>query len=308
MCSPIHMRTSPIIGVYDYVIDKVMDTPKEPDSYEGIDEKNYGLWLNEYLPEYRTTLNQLKDKITHVTHEVFENSLRNCVLKFKEATSHIEDFRCISLVQPNKSQKWVTEVAMTKGFEATKYFFLGEEAANGLDYALGNRPPSPKRKENFKNVVIIDDGSFSGTQMANNISNANRIIESKVGQAPTFHILIPFITKTAREKINNLSQNGINVTLYSDTEMPLVADCINEEYLPKLVEILWPQHPELKQLERAQSTSLYWFDHKMPNSMSFPEVIAGGHITLPKVRKAQINDIQFLPNVISPYKSKLQLS
>lgn len=293
------VSSNSIIGVYDYVEDSEMVEPKQPHSYK-MNEKQYDLWVKAYRPEFQATLNELKGRIKHISYEQFQDALQMTVKQFQvQATESKsdEDFRCVSLVQPGKSQKWVTEVAIKKGFNADKYVCLGEEGANNLAYSLNYI--SLEDKQLFKNVIIIDDGSFSGNQMANNVSSAHRLLKEKFRENSTFHVLIPFITKTAREKINDLSKKGVSVQLYYAEEMPIVNELVKASQLSKLLEVLWPKAQD--RLEKGKTTSGYWFDHKIPNSMSFPEVLAKGFVTKPK--DAQLDaDIPFLPDVQPPYK------
>jgi hypothetical protein len=288
-----------IVGVYGYVEDNTMGDPKEPIAYKGMNSNQYDLWVNAYKLEFQPALNELKSKIKHISYARFQEALADTVGQFQQVATKSQDFRCVSLVQPGKSQKWVTEVAMTKGFKADAYVCLGEEGANNLDYSLEFY--SSEDKALFRNVVIIDDGSFSGNQMANNISSAHRLLTKKFDEKSTFHILIPFITQTAYEKISQLSKKGVSVKLYAAEQMPVVNALVDKKRLPKLLEALWPHLGGEERLERGNTTSGYWFDHKMPNSMSFPDVLARGLVTQPK-NKDEDKPVAFLPDVQPPYK------
>lgn len=293
------MPVRSIIGVYDYVDDKVMTAPKAPTSQPALVGRNFDAWVAAYESTFGAALNELKTKIKHVSYAAFQNSLKTAITKFKTASSGVKKFHCVALVQPGKSQKWVTEVAMQKGFKANAYVCLGEEGADNLEYSLRSISPKDKR---FKNIVIIDDGSFSGNQMANNISAAHRILKKKFNdEAPQFHVLIPYITKTAKDKIEKLSEKGVKVTLYSAEQMPTVTESVSKSKLSKLLEALWPHLGEEERLARGNSSSLYWFAHKMPNSMSFPDVVATGKVTQPK-NEEDADPIAFLPEVVPPYK------
>lgn len=286
-----------IIGVYDCVEDKTMGLPKKPVAQPKLNDQNYKLWVKAYPLECSPALTELKGKITHVSYEVFCNSLNQTVQKFKDATAGIKKFHYVALVQPDKSQKWVTEIALTQSLKPFAFLCLGEEGANNLEYALKDIYPKDQR---YRHFVIVDDGSFSGNQMANNISAANRIINTKFAVNPIFHILIPYMTKTAQEKMNSLK--GIDIKLYTSVTMPLVSECVSQKNLGKVLQSLWPSLTEEERKKRSNSIALYWFDHKIPNSMSFPQTLAEGIVPQPK-GSVQVENIRFLPNVQPPYKS-----
>lgn len=288
-----------IIGVYDFVTDNLMGKPKHPDPCQGMNENLYEQWVAANKNEYAKPLAELKTKITHVSYEHFQIVLKETIERFLSTISNKSRF--VSLVEPGKSQKWVTEIAIQNGLKASAYVCIGEEGANNLEYAVQNISSKDRR---FKHYVIVDDGSYSGNQMTNNISTAYRILKEKFADEPIFHVLIPFITKTASTKINNLKTKGIIVNLHSSIEMPTVYEAISEEKRAKVLQILWPHQSGSKQDNLAKSTALYWFDHKIPNSMSFPEVLATGIVTQAK-EGVDDSPIPFIPPVHPPYKERI---
>lgn len=284
----------PIIGVYDFEIDASMIDPRVPNLHQMNDDL-YDQWVTSNRLEYRKALQELKTKITHVTYKQFGDTLETTVNHFISKLPR--NFSCVAFVQPGKSQKWVTEIAIKKGLKASAFVCIGEEGANGLEYSLQGVSPKDKR---FQHCVIVDDGSYSGNQMANNISAARQILKTKFAVEPVFHVLIPYITNKAIGRISDLKNKGINVKLYYTVVMPHVSEAISPNNLERAMEVLWPHAIKREQLERASSTALYWFDHKVPNSMSFPDVLAKGKVTQPDT--ADIQDMGFIPSVQPPYK------
>lgn len=296
------MSVKSIIGTYGYITDNMMNAPKNPVSYEGMNKECYDLWIAANKSEYSRVLNELKEKITHVTYKTFQEKLKITVESFK--ATFPQKSPCVAFVQPGKSQKWVTEIAIKMGLKASAYVCIGEEGANGLSFSLENISSKDKR---FHHCVIVDDGSYSGNQMANNISGAYRILKAKFAIEPTFDVLIPYITKAASDRINSLKAKGIRVNLHTAVEMPSVKQAISTTSMDRTLEVLWPSSIKTKQLELAHSTALYWFDHKVPNSMSFPDVLAKGRVTQPKETSQKDKDIAFIPNVHPPYKEPLEI-
>lgn len=293
-----------IIGVYDYMSDTKMGEPLLPVQYQetGIEDAQFDRWVEAYKPKYRKPLSQLKDAITHVSHTAFTQALKDTVFQFNHYKMQMEDFCCICLVQPGKSQKWVTEIARKLDFKAREYFCLGEQGADGLEFAL--KSVSHEHAKYFRHIAIIDDGSFSGNQMANNISRAHDILRRKFGESSFFHILIPYVTETAHRRIRSLSELGIKINLYHSEIMPVVASAVNRRALPLLMDVLWPKATEFEKQQKTHTTALYWFDHKIPNEMSFPYVVTHGIVTRPAIESTpeESMSFRFLPNVHPPYK------
>lgn len=284
-----------IIGAYDHEADTRMTDPLMPKASKGMDGNAYDRWSASYNKRYSKALASLKKKITHVSQQKFETALNETVDQFMSCKPE----QYVAFVEPGKSQKWVTEVALRNGLEpAAAYVAIGEEGANALAYALSDIEWDDDR---FKEYVIIDDASYSGNQMANNISAANRIVRDKFpGAVPVFHVLVPFATETAINKIASLSQKGVDVRIYNADLMPTVAQAIEKTHHKAMQEILWPDMDPKTQAKRMSSTALHWFDHKIPNSMSFPEVLADGRTSN---RSGPFGPrIPFLPHIQPPYK------
>lgn len=289
------MNTNLIIGTYTYQENNSMGIPRIP-IRTTLDKNAYSRWVAAYDKKYTPALEALQKKIIHVSYSAFERALEVTLNKFQTANVGI---RCVSLVEPDKSQKWVTEIAIQKGFRATAYINVGEEGANALDFALQEIEYNDQRFTGH--YIIIDDGSYSGNQMANNISQADKILQNKFDVKPTFHVLLPFITDAALERIQELKSKKIKVKLYTSEIMPSIEQSIEAKHLPLVKEVLWQHFDKNERDRRAHSTPLYWFDHKIPNAMSFPETLALGIVTCPK-NKAPTDNIPFIPDVLPPYK------
>lgn len=290
-----NMSIKSIIGVYEAERDSQMGVPKIPVPRLGMNSNLFNQWTAVYQPKYAPALGELREKITHVNYETFRDALEITINDFKEKMP--KNFKSVGFVQPGKSQKWVTEIAMQMGLKSSVYMCIGEEGANNLEYAL---EPISRKDKRFKHYVIIDDGSYSGNQMVNNITSANHILRGKFAVEPTFHVLVPYITTVARVKIEKLNRRKIKVNLHTAIEMPSISEAISMKNLKQVAEVLWPKQIPKKQQALAQTTALHWFDHKVPNSMSFPDVLATGAVTKP--RKEGQENIPFIPTFEPPYK------
>lgn len=281
-----------IFGTFEYETQEMNRNPRVPEDHQPVNRQNMDQWVNSHANQDRAPLKTLTNNINHVTHEQFLAALR---ASYRQMPEEIAE-RGICLVEPNKSQKWIAELLMqNEGFQPIAFVRVGEEGANLLEYSCGELLSDQNTPENpFENVIIADDGSFSGNQMANNISAATRIFKKLAPNCdPQFHIILPFVTVAARNKINALSKKGIIVNLHIATEIPTVGSFLQRSQKPHMAEVLLGDTNKVEYLD--ERLGMTYFDHNVPNSMSFPERFAEG-IT------PNGENIPFIPNIAPPYK------
>lgn len=257
--------SDPIIhGAYDWEVTTLpLELPDVEDRSPDMDL--YDTWADSKISKSgdRAILTKIKGNLRHVSYETFSSGVGACVAKFAKTAPR----NYVSFVEPGKSQTWVTGIAIKHGLSPDLFLRIGEEGANMLPTSLEmlgfeNFPPTTK------DIVIVDDGAFTGNQMANNITSANSILTKTFGFSRDpyhFHVIVPFTTAKAHEKILSTGKTGAKVHLYSLSEkMPVVSDVIPSRDRARASTLLGfiP--------ERVDSTALTFFDHKIPNSMSFP--------------------------------------
>ncbi|MCI5051948.1 MAG: hypothetical protein MRY21_02275 [Simkaniaceae bacterium] len=218
-------------------------------------------------------LRKVLSNVEHIDFGAFEARLNYCVHNFLDSIEEGSEF--LALVEPGKSQTWVTQLARHHGLAPTAAVRMGEKSADSLQYALGVLNASSPMVETLKgpsNIVILDDGAFTGKQMSDNIKAANTIFRRIYGARaePHFHVIVPYVTEVARVRIEGLRTEGVKLTLHYSKIMPTLSTLFqskaDKSLLPGLLGV---------GKERLDSTALTYFDHKIPNSMSFPQVIAG---------------------------------
>ena len=104
----------------------------------------------------------------------------------------------------------------------------------------------------------------------------------KHGISTTIHVIIPFISQIALKKIKTLK--NCKYKLYSHTIISTLSSEYKEDKkkLEIIVSTLF-----LKNLQKSEKKKgILWFDHKIPNNMSFP-----------------LPFLDFLPEVTPPYKT-----
>jgi hypothetical protein len=296
----------PIIGLYGYESPTQSEMQPQPNipNDKALDGQKYDEWVQKFSPQFQPALKDLKDKIQYVSFQVFADTLTAAFQNFRK--KEIDGY--IAFIEPEKSQKWATELLMRVGLQAQAYLCLGEEGANRLKDSFDQFSKNYYDQyqhlisQKMTNYVIVDDGAYSGNQMANNISQANAIIKEKTGQDPTFHVIVPYITKTALEKLGELQKKQINIHVYHITIMPTISEAVPSKHLQTIKDVFWKGMDQKAQTQRPTMAALHWFAHKVPNQMSFPDVLAQGTVTHPKNLNANNEEVRFIPKSNPPYK------
>jgi hypothetical protein len=254
-----------------------------------MNEAIFERWVNAHDVNYQPALKSLKGKIKHISHNDFLSSLKVSISKFLKL--NLKNF--VTLVEPLKSNQWVAELAHYRlGFKSPVYGRLGEENAFMFSLAMQEKAYA-NEEENLKNIVLFDDGSFSGNQLHNHIKTIGNLCPKS-----TVHVIVPFITKAAVKKITSIENvlykiyyDKIILTLKSSYSQP------NEgfSFLSKITDIFW-ENVDYKKRQEMTNKGMVWFDHNIPNSMSFPKPLATGKL-LGTEKK-----IRFLPRVTPSYK------
>lgn len=246
-------------------------------------------WIDQYFKtvdkEAATFLNK---NITHIPFPQFQNNLLQAASQIAHIIPH-----SVFLIEPEKSQLWVARI-VTSSLRISPYAYLrmGGDSANLLEYALHSLPEE-FNLETLKNIVIIDDGAFSGNQMSHNISQAAIQLKKFGIESPTFHIVIPYITNIALERLSVLKSKGINLHQCHIETMPTVIEIIRgdrkgAQLEKRILEILWKENDEITRQRQAANVTMTYFDHNVPNSMSFPRYLV---------------DIGVVPEIIPIYKT-----
>lgn len=242
-----------------------------------LDADKYSIWASEtaQTSKDREILKTLGENIRHISYASMEIGIQAQTKAFLKG---IGDQPYVALVEPGKSQSFVTAVAMKHGLAPIALIRLGPDSANMLKNSLtslskGNSALAAKVAKT-RHFVIADDASFSGNQMANNITAALRALKSRYGQdfAPEFHAIVPHMTKTAHQKVLDVPPK---VHLYTSAEFtPVLRDIFPKKAdLERAGELL--DVPE----SRFDSSAATYSDLKIPHSMAaIPALETGGFI------------------------------
>jgi hypothetical protein len=307
--------------------------PETPSQVPAFDKKMASSWVKKHDKQYRKYLTVLIKNIMPISHEKFTRDLFSSVELFSKKiknkfASHTEFFVG---VQEGKSNKWVADLAYQKLKEtgSTKEFtftckVLGPDHAsqlvNDIKKIYGEQV---KQKSNNSirinkklptNIVLFDDGSYSGKQISEHVQEIFKL-HSTLGvkqQQMNIYVVIPYMTTTAKKRLEKVYKHNqhtrVEDFIFTKTTIPTVRDVLidqqkgnfNAKQVQEFDQYFWPKETKNLHLEGWGSSGrgIYYFAHKIPNAMSFPEHIAKGTIVNNSSEK-----IEMISKIAEPYKN-----
>lgn len=191
----------------------------------------------------------------------------------------------VVLVEGFKSNKWVAELARDHcGFYASDYYRLGEKDARSFhEYLDAHVNDMDKVRLQFKgkSIILCDDGSYSGKQLIDHVRGLiNAIVKYKLDVA-SIGIVVPFMTEHAESLIRQLKaemadQHKFPILIGNPYNIPTLAD-VDRNHPGSNFGYRACQMWDLEE-DELPNLGLFVFNHKLPNSMSFPDVVAKGKV------------------------------
>lgn len=291
-------------------------------------------WVAAHHEHYQPALMALVEKIQRIHHSTFEKHLKLATENFNKQLEGAEDKTFTVLVQGNKSNQWVTELALKYlSYEPTESLSLGEKQARdfcGYLDRITDQGRVPRR------IVLFDDASYSGTQLAEHVKAIVEKFKNLNLEPPIIHVIVPFATQYAVNRLERLQQQeqigeiktegmeekrslspaGVEEIITENSSSPpkakivlslsakiqSVAKALSDEHIGRLKELYgWSDD-----LMESRGRGLIYFDHKIPNGMSFVEPFGTGAV-YPGKGEHQLKTIskgrfKTLPPIIPPYK------
>lgn len=180
------------------------------------------------------------------------------------------------LVEPNKSNKWVADLARHDcGFDAARYYRLGEKDAREFSQYVSTLTKETILEDfRGKSIILFDDGSYSGAQMVAHVRAVIEAIQKYRLPVQSIGIAIPYMTRHAYEALQRIKEQS-----------PIPIFIGQPEIIRSLKEMdatfgIGDQLCAMWQLNRDDlaKLGLYLFDHKVPNYQSFPLDLAKGKV------------------------------
>lgn len=227
---------------------------------------NLERWANGHpTPRLRGIAHKIADNLNYISFEHFLKALQNVVTQFN---AKIGNEPYVLLVQKINdklaSDDWTTSIALNQCGLKSPSIILTVDDLNGY----------LKQNPNIKNILILDDAMYSGTQkirLMQDIESENVEIEHI-----TLNIGIPFLTNYAKTRMQEHVQyyNQEHAQYYNKV------DFMDHQIMPSMKDILGEEDfsflSNLKCDSIEDGYTLTYFDHKVADSMSFFQPIYNG--------------------------------
>lgn len=265
-------------------------------------------WINSHSTPYQQALRELIENVEFICAEQFQKQLNRSIESFKIQLSErsVKDYTL--LVEPKKSNQWVAELAYSRLPKPCYLSRLGIKNAAEFRNELSTQSGLQKNIDVIpKNIVLFDDGSFSGTQITehvtaifNELKQNYKIDNSKM---PHIYVVIPYMTQYALKRLQGEVDKlhlGDHLHVAEHIQMRTVQN-LSLATREKIKELYWP-----KEAEGNEQHGLFYFAHKVPNDMSFPGPLAKGTVLNGTAQRAPITaKFAIIPSSIQPpYKNE----
>lgn len=256
-------------------------------------------WIEAQPKDTHPAFKDLVSNVKKVDFETFYSNFLTVVAYVNEKMEKEakEGKYMILLVEPLKSNKWLAELALpflkippmnvaVLGKKGTAYFEELEKF--GKEQELTGKDAFPK------SLVFFDDGVYSGKQMATFVETVFKSTDKynelriKAGKKPipipNVTVACPYMTEAGERKILKTNEKwSKHLSLSPHEKIETLDKVLQKESCDVLSKIIWKNDPrnEDNTFKEAHLAGPYsrgniWFDHKVPNYMSFVESIEFG--------------------------------
>lgn len=227
--------------------------------------------------------------LQHITFSDLVNGLRTIIPVFNEAIG-VNPFSAV--VIPGKSNEWVTQIALQEGLKIPDKLSVREAESDCSTPAY------------YENVVIIDDGSYSGEQISLimlTLCKPPKKIANKYPPVRKFFVLVPFITNEAKEMLlKTAAKKSVEINIFSSSHMPTFDETLTKEEVACFKKLAY----------RPGSTrfgpTLAFTDWRRPDQYSAPTDFLNGEMyyTSADGTAKSYKGPALVPAIIGPYKMR----
>lgn len=221
--------------------------------------------------EIKSIKKLLVENLNYISFEQFVGSLQFCVKKFNKLLGD-KKYALMRDYKPHSSKRWVNKL-------------IENDLANNPEYSWYFHPSAEKHSIwNLKRLiaqwvntfVTMDDAAYSWEQILNRFVKPilNEYKDSNNPSKPEIYIIVPFITKSFKDKIDKLNQVwDCKIVLINEKIMPQIGDVVSDQDLEVLkskrngiLEKSWEE-------PLCLTNTLTFFEHKVADDHSFsPEI------------------------------------
>lgn len=261
-----------------------------------LDFKKAKAWISRFNYSDKEALNILINNIKGISHENFLEHLKISTDRFLNKANKNELYTI--LVEPNKSNKWVADLSHKKiqetGLKTIQVRLGASHASEFIEYLKQSPIVIPDH------LVLFDDASYSGTQMSSHVNEIFKLMYEQGKDLKTvhLHVIIPFMTEIAKQLLEEQYDKWESSKhIHASQKIATVYQVLMKNPHPKrnieiIEKLFWKS--EIGQAP-SKKRGLTYFNHKVPNFMSFPEMIAHGRVFKSK------EEFEILPAITSPY-------
>jgi tetratricopeptide (TPR) repeat protein len=213
-------------------------------------------------PKFREIQKILVDNVQKISFEEFDAARKTTIVGENGLNEILSDGKHYAVVAGRggikKSANWVYELSKDEMAAAPEQVFhITDWEWNSNSYM------NELLERGVNRFVVFDDASYSGTELQEEfLKNLNSIFNSKTRQVKDLEVIVvaPYVTKYAEEKmVSYAAKEGIKLKL------------LKSEYLPEVRDFLTPE--QLKTWGENRGTTLTYFEHKVPDALSFDSTI-----------------------------------
>lgn len=305
---------------------KLNPTPFIPFRSNAIDQTQLAAWINAHPEACRPAVKELAEKIKHIGMEEFLGKVYQAAEGVNEALQNLHEDSYIMIVAPEKSNLWVSELALSKltllpkevvAWDQTTMYEPLSSLTHYLNDQLTKNPPHSLPGT----IVLFDDGIYSGEQMGKIINNIFSVFEvinkSKEKEGDKEKLAIPKIVLApvyaTQFGIKNIMERNKqykdNISVINHERIYTISDVMSEGNLKIIEKMYWPDdnRPDDRTkdiyLSGGKSRGNIYFDFKIPDGLSFPDVDCG--YVYDENGRFLREKIPFIPDTeIKPYNSE----
>lgn len=303
-------KTKAPVSLADRYEIQINPRPPEPKNKKyDIDKRIADLWVKYHVGPEKEVLGKIVDNIKALSFESFLTGLEDSADRFVAKIKNAEYF---ALVEPEKSNLWVAELANAKGYlkgaPPKGFLRLGEAHASSFVAFMEEAAAKGEWNSIPKNVVLFDDGSYSGNQLANHITAIyNKVSEISAKKRKkvemNVHVVVPCMTQVAYEVVLRAFKKFKRPkNLYTSIRFKCLRDILDKreiEVLTGFWDFLYAKNKNMDSARSISCLSVRYFQHKIPNTMSFIPVLNGSISS----KQAPVGKFKYISPIKPPYKS-----
>lgn len=212
-------------------------------------------WIGSHCSEgAKRVAKWMIDHVNHISHKTFEEGLAETVDDFNQQLAASADQNYAAIVTENgKSNRWVTSLALK---------YLNRLPTEVLS---GNHFLEQIKRLKIRKLAFFDDAIYSGQQMSywlhKVLTEMKNLYKDNDFEA---YVVVPFIGSKHRFEFLKTMNDPFKVVKHR--ELPLVKTVLgqNKTFHDEVAEFC-----DISMYEHKIHTTLTYFDHKIPDFMSF---------------------------------------